>query len=139
MLFRSDKAQTYVDIVRARAGSGAKVLGVGGVAVANYQISTYAAANTTFTAKGQAYARDAVRYERRLEFALEGHRFFDLVRWGIADVEINKYLDVERLKRPLLKSAKFIKGKHEYYAIPQEQIDVSAIDGKPTLKQNPGY
>ncbi len=134
-----DKAQVYVDIIRERVRTGSKVTVVGGAPAANYQISTYAAANTTFTAKGKDFARDAVRFERRLEFALEGHRFFDLVRWGIADVEINKYLDVERTKRPLLKNAKFIKGKHEYYAIPQEQIDVSAIDGKPTLKQNPGY
>jgi len=32
------------------------------------------------------YARDAVRFESRLEFAMEGHRFFDLVRWGIAPI-----------------------------------------------------
>jgi hypothetical protein len=38
-----------------------------------------------------------------------------------------------------LKNAKFIKGKHEYYPIPQEQIDVSVVNGVPTLKQNAGY
>jgi hypothetical protein len=134
-----DKAQSYVDLVRARAMNGSKVTLSDGTPAANYSIKTYQLSGNTFASKGQAYARDAVRFERRLEFAMEGHRFFDLVRWGIADVEINKYLDVERTKRPLLKNAKFIKGKHEYYPIPQEQIDVSIVNGTPTLKQNAGY
>ena len=37
----------------------------------------------------QDYARKAVRFERRLELAMEGQRFFDLVRWGIAATTIN--------------------------------------------------
>ncbi len=45
-------------------------------------------------------ARDAVRFERRLELGLEGHRFFDLVRWGIAADYINKYLQVEKTRLP---------------------------------------
>ncbi len=133
-----DKAQTYVDLIRTRA-SNSKVLLPNGNPAANYLVNTYKTAGSSFTANGKEYARTAVRFERRLEFAMEGHRFFDLVRWGIADVEINKYLDGERTKSPLLKSAKFIKGKHEYYPVPQEQIDVSSVGGVPTLKQNPGY
>ena len=43
----------------------------------------------------QDYARTAVRHEMRLEFALEGMRFFDLVRWGIDDEELNAYLQAE--------------------------------------------
>ncbi|MEO0044221.1 MAG: hypothetical protein RL329_3669 [Bacteroidota bacterium] len=132
------KAEFYVNLVRNRAATGAKVKLPNGTNAANYVVSSYTGANG-FVSKGPAYARNAVRFERRLEFALEGHRFFDLVRWGIADVEINKYLSVEKTKRPLLKDAKFIKGKHEYYPIPQEQIDVSSKGGVPTLKQNPGY
>ena len=41
----------------------------------------------------QAAARDAVRNERRLELAMEGQRFFDLRRWGIADVTLNAYIN----------------------------------------------
>jgi hypothetical protein len=99
-----------------------------------YVIKEYA---TTWSDK--TAARNAVRFEQRLEFAMEGHRFFDLVRWGIADQVINDYLTVEQNRRVYLKGAKFVKGKHEYFPIPAQEILNSAIGGTPTLVQNPGY
>ena len=50
---------------------------------------------------GQADARTKVRAERRLELAMEGQRFFDLRRWGIADATINAYLAVEKNRQTL--------------------------------------
>ena len=44
---------------------------------ANYLIAEYP------TFPSEDYAREAVRMEQRLEFGMEGHRFFDLVRWGV--------------------------------------------------------
>jgi hypothetical protein len=57
---------------------------------ANYRIGLY-----TTPWPDQNYARQAVRTERRLELGMEGQRFFDLQRWGIADTAVNNYLGSE--------------------------------------------
>ena len=102
---------------------------------ANYFIKPYP--EGYFSSHGQDFARKAVHYERMLELAMEGHRFFDLVRWGIADIEINNYLQHE--KRKYFVGVHF-KNFNKIFPIPQMQIDLSAgPDGIKKLKQNPGY
>lgn len=130
-----ERARAYVNQVRRRASAPTGFVTTSdGRAAAKYVIGLYERPWSD-----QAIARKAVRFERRLEFGMEGHRFFDLVRWGIADEEINAYLTVEQTKRPHLRSARFTKGKNEYFPIPQASIDLSIKNGQPTLKQNPGY
>jgi starch-binding outer membrane protein, SusD/RagB family len=85
------------------------------------------------------YARKAVRHELRLEFGMEGHRHFDLVRWGIAAETINAYMEKDREFRYLFGGAspkRFVEGKNEYWPIPTTQID---LEGEDVLVQNPGY
>lgn len=101
---------------------------------ANYDISTYDAAWTD-----QVTARKAVRFETRLEFAMEGHRFWDLVRWGIAAETLNAYIQSEAEHRTYMTGKTFTEGKHEYFPIPLEAIDRSSLDGAPTLTQDPAY
>lgn len=127
-----EKAREYVNLIRARAAkAGTSVPG----ASATYVISTYV---TPWTVA--ADARTAVRFERKLELGMEGHRFFDLVRWGIADVAINSFLAYEKPKLSAgYGSATFTKGKNEYFPIPQSQIDLHTTGGASTLVQNPGY
>lgn len=76
--------------------------------------------NWTYT-----YAQKALRWERRMEFAMEDSRFFDLVRWGIADQVINDYYLSEAGRRSYYKGAKFTKNKNEYVPIPLQQIGFS--------------
>lgn len=125
------KAQEYINRVRNRAANpGSMVPG----APANYQIKPYA-----LPFASQAMARTAVRFERRLELAMEGHRFFDLVRWGIADQVLNSFLTVEKDRRTYKRgSGGFTKGKNEYYPIPNRIIEIARIAGN-TLNQNPGF
>jgi len=130
-----DKARELVNQIRKRAANPNGVVKLAnGNPAGNYVVKEYTAAWTD-----KAVARQAVRFEQRLEFAMEGHRFFDLVRWGIVDQTINDYLTVEQNKRSYLRGAKFVKGKHEYFPIPSQEILNSAINGVPTLAQNPGY
>ncbi|MDI9880383.1 RagB/SusD family nutrient uptake outer membrane protein [Flectobacillus longus] len=127
-----ETARNYVNLVRARAANPASWVTKNGAPAAKYVIGTYTAAWTD-----KAVARTAVRFERKLELSGEGHRFFDLVRWGIAESTINAYLSYEGAKLiTALGSAKFTANKNEYLPIPQTQID---IQGKDILKQNPGY
>lgn len=130
-----EAARTYVNQIRRRAANpDGFVKKVDGTPAANYVISEYTQPWTD-----QAMARKAVQFEQRLEFGMEGHRRFDLVRWGIAAETLNAYYAVEGNKRPYLKGVQFVKGKHEYFPIPLQEILNSQVAGKPTLQQNPGY
>jgi len=107
-----------------------------GAYAANYIVSDY----TIVDFGSKEMALDRIYFERKLELAMEGHRFFDLVRWGIAEQTLNAYFDYQGDLTTDVRGAKFIPGKSEYYPIPQAQIDLSVgADGEPTLKQNPGY
>jgi hypothetical protein len=141
-------ALKYVNMVRQRAadsklmGKGTQVIGsdgkVSGYTIdmsqpaANYNVGLYPA----FTSKDQALK--AIQWEIRLEFGMEGLRFFDLVRWGIAAPTLNAYVAKEKTLRLYLKDANFTAGKNEYWPLPQVQLDLENKNGE-ILKQNPGY
>jgi starch-binding outer membrane protein, SusD/RagB family len=72
--------------------------------------------------------------ERRLELANEGHGFYDLVRWGIAEQYCNNYILVEKTRRTYLQSAS-LQAHKQYLPIPQIEIDASAG----VYKQRAGY
>lgn len=126
-----EKAREYVNIVRERA-QNSLLLDENGIPEANYVISTY---DTPWTDKN--LAREAVRFERKLELALEGERFFDLVRWGIAENVLNTYINYEVQYLPQqFQGASFVAPQDLYAPIPQRQID---LQGEEVLEQNPGY
>lgn len=135
-------AEGYVNMIRTRAKTGSAQ-----DASVSYKVEPYLVG--TFVANGADYARNAVRMETRLEFAMEGHRFFDLVRWGIAEKYLNKYVQEEavpgtepsgrRFNKRTYLAGKVFTSKNNYFPIPQDEILNSQKDGKPTLVQNPGY
>jgi len=101
---------------------------IGGVDAAAYSVKPYP------SFPDAAYARKAIQFERRLELALEGQRFFDLVRWGIAKDVLDNYNICEGTYIPVYQNVTF-QDKYAIFPIPQEQIDRSGG----ILKQNPGY
>jgi hypothetical protein len=128
-------ARGYVNQIRARAAKPAGwVKTAGGANAANYLINEYPGPWTD-----PATATKAVRHEQRLEFAMEGHRRFDLVRWGIAAQTMNAYFAGEGSKRAYLQGRSFVAGKHEYFPIPLQEILNSQLNGQATLTQNPLY
>jgi starch-binding outer membrane protein, SusD/RagB family len=130
-----EKGREYINQIRKRsANPDGFVKSADGKPAANYVIQEY---KTAWTDKD--IALKAVRFERRLELGMEGQRFFDLVRWGIAKDVLNTYIAYESTKRANLKGAVF-KDKNELFPVPQRQIDATKrLDGTPTLIQNVGY
>lgn len=136
----------YADVLLMRAEAEVELAGLGAQdgnledarAIVN-RLRTRAANSTTLIFDYKAHyktgtydnawtvdeARTAVRWERRLELAMECGRFFDLVRWGVADQVMNAYYGSEKNRRSYLNEAYFTKNKNEYCPIPQKQINYS--------------
>jgi len=125
-----DNAMALINRVRTRAANSIINEYDGSGPAANYKITNY----TSFDSKDDAMK--ALKFERLLELAQEGHRFSDLVRWGDAATFINGvYLPFDsQFLVTKLGGANFTTGKNEYVPIPQSQLDI-----QPALTQNPGY
>lgn len=122
------RALELVNLVRARAALlPGKTTGTGTPA-ANYNVGQYP------SFPNPDYARSAVRMERRLELAMEGHRFFDLVRWGIAKQTLESYFGFEGGYFSYLRGIT-IETRDDHFPLPQDQIDRS----QGILTQSPGY
>jgi starch-binding outer membrane protein, SusD/RagB family len=128
-------ALPLINQIRTRAAAiSPLVKKADGTNPSNYNISTYQP-GINIPTWDQATAFKALQWERRLEFAMESPRFFDLVRWGIAAETLNSFFAVEKTRHPFLSSAQFTKNQHEYFPIPTEQINVTFG----LYKQNKGY
>jgi len=126
-----EEARTIINRVRERAMKSAYVKDFSDPSknAANYKIGLYPAKGWT-----QEYARRALRTEMRLEKAMEGERFFDLVRWGIAKETMNRYFEAEKDNRVYYQNAIFDDGE-EYFPVPVAQYNFSGG----IYVQNPGY
>jgi starch-binding outer membrane protein, SusD/RagB family len=152
-----DQAETYVNMVRTRAANPAGFVYLNATYDANtsmyspqttpgdnYKVSNYPPG--AFGSMGKTAALNAIYFERRLELAIEGHRFFDLARYdngtGTMAATLNAYVAVEKNRHGFYlvnNTAVFTKGVNEYFALPQNEIDAENSTGTVYLKQNPGY
>ncbi|TXN34725.1 RagB/SusD family nutrient uptake outer membrane protein [Flagellimonas hymeniacidonis] len=128
------KALGYVNEVRNRAKAMTYIKEEVSAGVfqdaANYEIEPYA------SFPDQDFARNAVRFERRLELAMEGHRLFDLRRWGVAPDVINNYVTNEaRVIANFGTKAGTYAPNMDLIPIPINAIDLSGG----VLEQNPGF
>ncbi len=97
---------------------------------ANYDIALY----PNFASQDEA--RKAVRFERRLELAMEGHRLFDLRRWDVLVPTMTKYVESEARTIPNFgPKFKGAASKHNLFPVPVNAIDQSSG----TLSQNPDW
>lgn len=130
-LGQKDQALPLINQVRERAAnSTGKLLKADGTFASNYNVLPYTSSVWTMD-----FALKALQWERRIEFATEGSRFFDLVRWGIAEPVLNDYISKEKSRRTFLSTAKFTAGRDEYLPIPQAEITFT----NGLYNQNPGY
>lgn len=98
-----DVARQYINMIREKASRSVDPYYL--PVDVNPMISTYKVGEYPSAGWTQDYARKAVRMERRLELAMEGHRWFDLCRWGIAVETMNEYYRTESELRSYLRGA----------------------------------
>lgn len=112
------EAKAALEQVRSRARGGAAIL----PEFPNYNSYT----------DNQTDLRKAIRHERRVELAMEGHRWFDLCRWGNVKEVMDAYKATETAEAQA-EMAAFITNKHELFPIPSQEIDLNP------MTQNPNY
>lgn len=86
---------------------------------ANYNVGLYPSEGWT-----QEYARKAVRMERRLELAMEGNRWFDLLRWNTAVSTVNAYMQSEKRYHTYY-AGNSISEDELYFSVPYEEVNNS--------------
>lgn len=131
------ESQIYVNMIRRRAAND--MVMKDGVPAANYLVKEYP--ESYFDTKEKALT--AIRFERKLEFGMEGQRFFDLQRWGfeVAKAEIDYYILREKEHLSKFEAVQPFSEYKMVFPIPETQILQlgNSEDGTPYLQQNPGY
>ncbi|MDM8172780.1 RagB/SusD family nutrient uptake outer membrane protein [Olivibacter sp. 47] len=133
-LDRFNEALPLINRIRQRAANSTQRLHKpDGSLWMDYKVETYKpGVNVTWT---KEFAWQALMWENRLEFSMEGRRFFDLMRWGQLEPVMNAFINKEKTRFDWYNQGRFTAGRDEFLPIPQAQMNWS----KGSYKQNPGY
>lgn len=101
-----------------------------GNAAANYRVGLYP--ESQFATKEGA--TKALRFERKLELALEGHRWYDLARWGIIHDELTDYLSYEQQYLPKFEKSIY---RENWVTLPIPNNQIVTMEG--ILVQNENW
>lgn len=115
-----DEARNLINLVRQKASRSVDAAYT--PVDCNPMVANYACGQYPATGWSQDYARKAVRMERRLELAMEGLRWFDLVRWGNAVEVVNQYYVTEGKIRSYYNGANLSEDEI-FFPIPVNQVD----------------
>lgn len=132
------EAMAQVNKIRARAALDVNIVKMeDGTPAANYKIAEYPSSHAAYSNKEVCVK--AIRMERKLELAMEGERWFDLVRWGgdVMFTEIKAYIDYEKNYIPKFAAASVLPANKTMLPVPDNQILTMGNDenGKPYLVQ----
>jgi hypothetical protein len=112
-----------VNAIRNRASNpdGFVVEDDGSTPAANYVVAPYA------SFAGADAAMKAIKFERKLELGQEGHRYYDLQRWGDVQSELSRILNYEKTMEwgSALYGSASIGSEDINFPVPQRQIDLS--------------
>ncbi|SDZ87088.1 Starch-binding associating with outer membrane [Porphyromonadaceae bacterium KH3R12] len=130
-------AMAEVNKIRTRAGLDVNRIMVGGEPAANYQIAPYPSSHAAFISKETCI--EAIRFERKLELAMEGQRWFDLARWGgqYMSQQLREYITFEANFLSKFAIASVLSPDKTMFPLPEGQIQTMGNDenGQPYLVQ----
>lgn len=133
------EAMEQVNKIRRRAALDVNIVKLDdGTPAANYKIAEYPSSHAAFSSKD--VCMKAIRMERKLELAMEGERWFDLVRWGgdYMASELKSYIDYEKQFIPKFAGASYLPASRTMLPVPDAQILNMGTDpetGTPYLVQ----
>lgn len=132
-------AMEQVNKIRRRAALDINIIKkADGTPAANYKIAEYPSSHAAFSSKDACIK--AIRMERKLELAMEGERWFDLVRWGgdVMASELKAYVDYEKQYISKFAGASYLPASKTMLPVPDNQVLTMGTDpetGTPYLVQ----
>nr|WP_288656971.1 RagB/SusD family nutrient uptake outer membrane protein [uncultured Parabacteroides sp.] len=135
-------AMQQVNDIRERAAKPDNIIYLeDGTPAANYVVKPYPSSHAAFSNKETCIK--AIHMERKLELAMEGQRFFDLVRWGgdYMNKELTAYINYEKQYLTKFYGVSAPTASKTMFPLPETEIQTAGNDenGQAYLVQNDAW